>query len=69
MLVFGTGVNLTRSPQPHITGILAEPGLAELFILAHERDSRVNRDLSDDWDFWPLMPMPLAQMREQLNVC
>jgi hypothetical protein len=51
VLVFGTGVNLTRSPQPHITGILAEPGLAELFILAHERGSRVNRDLSDDWDF------------------
>ena len=36
VLVFGTGVNLTPSPQPHITGILAEPGLAELFILAHE---------------------------------
>jgi len=26
VLVFGTGVNLTPSPQPHITGILAEPG-------------------------------------------
>ena len=59
VLVFGTGVNLTPSPQPHITGILAEPGLAELFILAHERGSRVNRDLSDDRDFWP--PMPLAR--------
>jgi hypothetical protein len=69
VLVFGTGVNLTPSPQPPITGILAESGLAELLIRAHERGARVNRDLSDRWDFWPWMPMPLAQAREQLNIC
>lgn len=65
---FGAGVNVTPLDQPHITGILAEPGLAARFIDAVERGSRVNTDLSDNWDFWPLMPLPLDEARRRLNV-
>ena len=65
---FGAGTNVTPLPQPYVTGILATPGLAGRFIDAVERGSRVNTDLSDNWDFWPLMPLPLEEARRRLNV-
>jgi len=65
---FGAGVNVTPLDQPHVTGILATPGLASRFIEAVERGSRVNADLSDNWDFWPLLPLPLAEARRQLDI-
>lgn len=65
---FGAGVNVTPLDQPYVTGVLAEPGLAVRFIDAVERGSRVNTDLSDNWDFWPYMPLPLDQARRRLNV-
>jgi hypothetical protein len=65
---FGAGVNVTPLDQPHITEILAEPGLATRFIEAVERGSRLNTDLSDSWDFWSLMPLPLDEARRRLNV-
>jgi hypothetical protein len=68
VFLFGAGVNVTPAAQPHITGILAEPGLADKFIAAVERGSQVNTDLSDGWDFWPLMPVPLAEVRSRLNI-
>lgn len=68
VFLFGAGVNVTPAPQPHITGILAEPGLAERFIAAVERGSQVNTDLSDGWNFWPLMEVPLAEVRRRLNI-
>jgi hypothetical protein len=65
---FGAGVNVTPLDQPHITGILAEPGLAARFVEAVERGSRVSTDLSDNWNFWPLLPLPLDEARRQLNI-
>lgn len=65
---FGAGTNVTPLPQPYVTGILAEPGLAARFIDAVERGARVNTDLSDNWDFWPLMPLPLDEARRRLNI-
>lgn len=60
---FGTGVNVTPVNQPHITSVLATPGLAARFIQAVERGSQVNTDLSDGWDYWPFFPLPLAEAR------
>jgi hypothetical protein len=65
---FGTGVNVTPVNQPHITSILATPGLASRFIRAVERGRQVNTDLSDGWDYWPALRLPLAEARRQLNV-
>jgi len=65
---FGTGVNVTPVNQPHITSILATPGLASRFIRAVERGRQVNTDLSDGWDYWPVLRLPLAEARRQLNV-
>jgi hypothetical protein len=65
---FSTGVNVTPLAQPHITGILATPGLAARFIQAVERGRQVNTDLSDNWDYWPVLQLTLAEARRQLNV-
>lgn len=67
-LTFGTGINVTPNPQPTMTGILAEPGVASQFINAVERGGRVNTDLSANWDFWPLMPLPIAEARARLGI-
>jgi hypothetical protein len=67
-LTFGAGLNVTPSPQPTMHGILAEPGVAAEFIRAVERGSRVNADLSDNWDFWPLLPLPIDEARAGLGI-
>lgn len=67
-LSFSTGVNVTPLEQPHIAGILATPGLAARFIQAVERGSQVNTDLTDGWDYWPVLQLPLAEARSRLNV-
>lgn len=68
MLTFSAGVNVTPLPQPHIVGILETPGLADAMLRAIDRGTRLNTDLSDHWDFWPLLPLPLAEARERLGV-
>lgn len=68
MLTFSAGVNVTPLPQPHVEGLLAEPGLAEKVLRAVERGAAVNVDLSDHWDFWPLLARPLDDVRRELNV-
>lgn len=35
---------------------------------AIERSSRVTTDLSDNWDFWPLMPLPLDEAPARLGI-
>jgi hypothetical protein len=65
---FSTGVNLTAANQPHVTATLANPGVAAGFIHAIERGARVNTDLSANWDYWPLVELPLAEARARLNI-
>ncbi|MDE1986814.1 MAG: hypothetical protein KGJ28_09765 [Alphaproteobacteria bacterium] len=67
-LLWGAGVNLLPVSQPHITGTLARDDNAEKFIRAIERGSRVNTDLSDNWDFWPVLPLPLEDARRRLGI-
>jgi hypothetical protein len=68
VLSFSTGVNITPSNQPHISATLANPGVAAGFIEAIERGARVNTDLSANWDYWPLVELPLAEARGRLNI-
>ena len=68
MLTFGAGVNVTPLPQPDMSGILAQEGLADRFLEALERGSQVNTDLSDNWDHWAWVEKPLDQVRAELNV-
>jgi hypothetical protein len=68
LFTFSTGVNVTPTNQPHISGVLAKPGVAARMIEAVERGGQVNTDLSDNWDFWPLLPLPLDEARHRLGV-
>lgn len=67
-LTFGAGINMTPLPQPVTTGILAKPGVAERFLRAIERGGGMNTDLSDNWDFWPLVPLPIDEARARLGL-
>ncbi len=68
LLTFTSGVNMTPLPQQHSVGILGQEDLADKFLHAVERGSRVNTDLSDRWDFWPLVRRPIAEVRESLGI-
>jgi len=59
---------LTPVNQPHVTSVLATPGLAARFIQAVERGSQVNIDPSDGGDYWPFFSLPLEETRRRLNV-
>ncbi len=49
-------------------GVLGEPGAAERMFAAVERGALVNTDLSDKWDYWPIVERPIDEVRRQLNI-
>jgi hypothetical protein len=67
-LTFGAGMNMTPIPQPTTKSVLAEPGYAERFFRAIERGAAMNTDLSDNWDFWPLVARPIGEVRQTLGL-
>lgn len=66
--LWGAGVNVVPVSQPHITGTLGRGDNAARFIHAIERGSRVNTDLADNWDFWPMLPLPMEEARARLGI-
>lgn len=66
--LWGAGVNVVPVSQPHITGTLGRGENAARFIRALERGGRVNTDMSDNWNFWPLLPLPIDDVRARLGV-
>jgi hypothetical protein len=69
VLIFSAGVNVRPSSEDFTTtGVLGKPGMAERLFAAIERGSRVNQDLSDKWDYWAFVGLPIDEVRRQLNV-
>jgi hypothetical protein len=68
LLVFVAEINVTPIPHGHIDAMFERPGVAEDYIAAIERGSRVKIDLSDHWDFWPMMSLPLDVARARLGI-
>jgi hypothetical protein len=69
VLVFSTGLNMRPTADGFTTvGVLGKPGVAELMFKAIERGAKVNTDLSDKWDYWPYVEMPIDEVRRRLNV-
>lgn len=69
MLIFSAGVNMRPSGEDFTTvGVLGRPGMAERLFAAIERGSHVNRDLSDKWDYWDYVALPLDEARRRLNI-
>ena len=48
--------------------MLGNPGMAERMFAAIERGSHVNVDLSDKWDYWPYVALPIDEVRRRLNI-
>jgi hypothetical protein len=64
--IFSTGVDVTP------IGVGAKVGtvgtIADRFFEAIERGSKVPTDLSDAWDFWEWVELPLAEARTRLGI-
>lgn len=69
VLIFSAGVNARPTADGYVTlGVLGEPGAAERMFAAVERGALVNTDLSDKWDYWPIVERPIDEVRRQLNI-
>jgi ubiquinone biosynthesis protein Coq4 len=69
VLIFSTGVNMRPSSEDFVTvGVLGKPGVAEKMFAAIERGSHVNQDLSDKWDYWAYVELPIDEVRRRLNI-
>lgn len=68
ILTFSAGINMTPLEQPTLRGIFATEGLADNFLTAVERGSRVPVDLSDRWDHWAWVEKPLEEARIELKI-
>ena len=69
VLIFSTGINMRPTAEGFTTvGVLGKPGVAELMFAAIERGAKVNTDLSDKWDYWPLVELPIDEVRRRLNI-
>lgn len=69
VLIFSAGVNMRPTKDDFVTaGLLGKPGMAELMFAAIERGSKVTQDLSDKWDYWPLIEVPIDEVRQRLNI-
>ena len=69
VLTFSAGVNMRPSAEGFTTvGVLGKPGMAERVFAALERGSKVNTDLSDKWDYWSCIELPVDEVRRKLNI-
>jgi ubiquinone biosynthesis protein Coq4 len=68
VLTFSAGVNMRPTDGNTTIGVLGNPGMAERMFAAIERGSQVNVDLSDKWDYWPYVALPIDEVRRRLNI-
>ncbi len=69
ILIFSTGVQMRPTAADFVTkGVLGKPGIAELVLAAVGRGSKVNTDLSDKWDYWAWIDLPIDEVRRRLNI-
>jgi hypothetical protein len=68
-LTFSAGINMRPSAEGFTTvGVLGKPGVAEKMFAAIERGSKVNTDLTDKWDYWSYVELPVDEVRRRLNI-
>jgi hypothetical protein len=69
ILIFSSGVQMRPTADNFVTkGVLGKPGIAELVLAAVERGSKVNMDLSDKWDYWAWIDLPIDEVRRRMNI-
>lgn len=68
ILIHTAGVNMAPFEMPVLRGRIGQGDLAVEILRGFERGSAMKVDLSDDWDFWDYVEMPIAAARERLGV-
>ncbi|MBL9025436.1 MAG: hypothetical protein JNL21_24790 [Myxococcales bacterium] len=68
LLVFVADINVTPIGHDVDGDLFSKPGIAEAYLGAIARGGRLKIDLSDGWDFWPLMRKDTANAREELGL-
>jgi hypothetical protein len=68
VLIHTAGVNVAPLPMPKHPGRIGEGDLAARMLHALQRGSQMTTDLGANWDFWPLVGLPLAEARRRLGV-
>jgi len=64
--IFSTGVDVTPINVGAETGTVGD--VAERFLLAIERGSSMSEDLSDEWNFWDYIELPIEEVRARLGI-
>jgi hypothetical protein len=64
--IFSTGVDVTPIGVGARIGTVG--GVADRFFEAIDRGSAVTTDLSDGWDFWEWVSLPLDEARDRLGI-
>jgi hypothetical protein len=64
--IFSTGVDVTPISVGARTGVVGN--VAPQLLEAIERGAALSTDLSDAWDFWPYLELPLEEARQRLGV-
>jgi len=64
--IFSVGVDLTPIGVGGREGTVGR--VAEQFFTAIQRGAAVPTDLSDDWNFWPWLELPLEEARHRLRI-
>ena len=69
VLIFSSGVQMRPTNEPFVVvAELAKPGVAELMLAAIESGSKLNMDLTDKWDYWAWIHMPIEEVRRKMNI-
>jgi hypothetical protein len=68
VLIFSAGIDMRPVPGYSRAGILGEPGMAARMFAALERGGAVRVDLSDKWDYWPYVELPIVEARHRLGI-
>lgn len=64
--IFSTGVDVTPIGVGAKTGTVGD--VAERFLLAIQRGSAMSEDLSDEWNFWDYIELPIEEARTRLGI-
>jgi len=68
LVIHTAGINLAPFPMPKLPGRIARGTLARDWFHALERGAAMKVDLSDGWDFWECVRLPMDVVRERLGV-
>ena len=69
VLIFSAGVNMRPTTEDFTTvGVLGEAGRGRTDVRGDRTRRPREHDLSDKWDYWPVVELPIDEVRRQLNI-